>query len=91
VNATLSIWTDRDTAERGPTVDEAEAIVTVEQYESDGDVVIHLASDGRAGLWTVALTLDNLTLRDLAAALADRAGHRGSPWAREPNYSPLDQ
>jgi hypothetical protein len=79
--ATLSVWTDQDTAERGPTVDEEEVIVTIERESDDDDVVIHLASDdGRAGLWTVALTLNNLALRELAAALADFSGHRSTPW-----------
>lgn len=62
--ALVSVWTDRDTSEAGPTVDDAPATVTIEP--GDAGAVLHVASDGPAGLWTVAVALTP----ESAAALA---------------------
>lgn len=62
--ALVSVWTAHDTSEAGPTVDGAPATVTIEPVEAGA--VLHVASDGPAGLWTVAVALTP----ESAAALA---------------------
>lgn len=54
----LSIWRPKDSSESGPKVDEIDATVTVEDG-GDFAVVLHVASDYRQGLWTVAVTLSD--------------------------------
>jgi hypothetical protein len=63
--ALVSVWTAHDTAEAGPTVDDEDATVTV--APGDGSApVLHIATDGASGLWTIAVTLTP----DSVAALA---------------------
>lgn len=78
----LDIWTNADTSESGPTVDSAPVDVEVEERGTNNDtVVVHLASDGQYGLWSVALSLDPISAQSLAlkmveAAFSDRGDGR---------------
>lgn len=70
----VSIWTGEDTSERGPSCDEQDAKVTVDDDaldmpDTDVPVLLHVAADGPAGLWTVALYLKPDEARTLAASL----------------------
>jgi hypothetical protein len=65
----VSIWTNEDTAERGPTVDEESASIIVEAGPTDGTTLLHLTSDGPAGLWTAAATMTRAEAVRLAHAL----------------------
>jgi hypothetical protein len=64
----VSVWTDGDTSEAGPTVDYEAATVTVEPGDGTAPI-LHIATDGSSGLWTIAvvLTPDTVTalVRDL--------------------------
>lgn len=64
--ALVSVWTDRDTSEAGPTVDDAPARVNIEQGDGGTPVLHIVTSDGPRGLWTIALALTP----ESAAALA---------------------
>jgi hypothetical protein len=67
----VSIWTDADTSEAGPTVDEKAATVSVGAVY-DGNRVLHIVTDdGSVGLWTVAVTLDAAAVARLVLDLTE--------------------
>lgn len=72
-----SIWTNKDTAERGPTVDEQAAEVSTDFAELT--TVLHVATDGPHGLWTVAVTLDPENAVNLIEKIAERYGLTVAP------------
>jgi len=72
-----SIWTNKDTAERGPTVDEQAAEVSTDFAELT--TVLHVATDGPHGLWTVAVTLDPENAVSLIEKIAERYGLTVAP------------
>lgn len=51
----VTIYTNKDTSEAGPTVDEESATIEVEQVVEG--TLIHAATDGPSGLWTVSIVL----------------------------------
>lgn len=73
----VCIWTNKDSAERGPTVDEQSAEVTTDFAELT--TVLHVATDGPHGLWTVAVTLDAENAVSLIEKIAERYGLTVAP------------
>lgn len=66
----ISVWTNEDTSEAGPTVDEKLATVTVERGPDGETIALHvMTDDGSVGLWTINLTLSRKHAGNLVADL----------------------
>lgn len=75
----LSVWTNEDTSEAGPSCDEREALVTVDDDRVDlpdtaYPLTLHIAADGPDGLWTVALHLNREDVEHIINGLQSAYG-----------------